>query len=72
MAAQLIDTSHLRQLDEVITEEARRIHAEHIDGGGDWVSDYRKHAIRGAYDGQKELVALRAALRRGMELARQS
>jgi hypothetical protein len=38
MAAQLIDTSHLRQLDEVITEEARRIHAEHIDGTGDWVT----------------------------------
>ncbi len=57
----------IRKLDEVVREEARRIHAENSRHGSE---SYKQHTLNGAYDSGEELVALRQALRRGIEIGR--
>ena len=62
----------LRTLDDLIREEARRLSVEHQRGNGPWLDGWRKFTLEGAYDNDSELVALRAAIRRGIEIGRAS
>lgn len=60
----------LRTVDELVREEARRIHVEHLHHRGEWYSGYVAATLRGGYDNDEPLVALRAAIRRGIEIGR--
>lgn len=62
----------LRTLDDLVRDEARRIHAEHTQGSFVGAQDYRRFAREGAYDDDSHVVALRAAIRRGIEIGRAS
>ena len=62
----------LRTVDELVREEARRIHAENTPSSFAGHESYRRFTREGAYDDDNHLVALRAAIRRGIEIGRQA
>ncbi len=56
----------VKSLDELVRTTAREIHAEHTDPKHE---GYIKYTLRGSYDDDESLIALRAAIRCGMEIS---
>lgn len=56
----------VKSLDELVRTTAREIHAEHSQHGA---TEYLKYTLEGSYDNDESLVALRAAIRRGMAIS---
>lgn len=70
-APNVIDFAPIRQLDEIVREEARRIRCEDLLARQPDFTLFARGIQAGKYDTDHDIVALRTAIRRGIEIGRE-